>query len=92
MADYFSAVHNNAGDDLASDPDLGAPPHVFTWLLPEHQECKHNPGQTVAVKADGQKLAFCEQCNLLVDPNRPGKSAKPSADFQQQSLGAGARP
>ena len=89
MAFNFSAVHNYAGDDLASDLDVRELARVFTWQRPEHQECNHSAGPTVAVKAGGQKRMYCEQCNLLINPNRPGKAATPSADFHQQPLAIG---
>lgn len=86
---HFSAVHDYAGDDLASDPEVRELERLFTWQRPEHQGCNHSAGPTVAVKAGGQRRAYCERCNLLIDPNRPGKAAKPSADFQQEPLAIG---
>jgi hypothetical protein len=70
VASCFSEDSNHGGGDLAATP--GAQPHVFTWLLPEHQECAHKPGEIVAVQAGGRKRAFCKSCNLLLDPPRHG--------------------
>lgn len=72
MADCFSPDWNHGSGGLAAVPDTGSRPHVFTWLLPEYHECDHKSGEIVAVQAGGRKLAFCKQCNLLLDPTRHG--------------------
>jgi hypothetical protein len=53
-------------DDLEVAQHLKAGPH-FTWQLPEHRHCDHRPGPVAAVHANGRKLVFCLDCNLLLD-------------------------
>jgi hypothetical protein len=52
-------------DVIAPDDQKPGDRRLFTWEQPEHANCKHELGAVVAIKADGTKLAFCRQCNLL---------------------------
>jgi hypothetical protein len=53
----------NNGQRGASEP-ASLPP--FIWQQPEYRQCEHRPGPVAAINAQGQKLAFCLDCNLLL--------------------------
>jgi hypothetical protein len=54
------------------------PAHCFTWERPEYAGCEHKKlGSVIAVKADGTKLAVCENCSILTSVKRSKSAPHP---------------
>jgi hypothetical protein len=46
---------------------LDSAPAGFTWERSKHAPSDHRPGPVVALTAQAKKLAFCKDCNLLLE-------------------------
>jgi hypothetical protein len=87
VASNFRAVQDVVSDELGGH--LVVPPDpeaLFTWQLPEHRQCDHEFGPTVAMLSGGQKLGFFERCYLLIEPDGSARTPKASTRVQQQML------
>jgi hypothetical protein len=56
---------NDEANTISCSGKAGERVRGFTWEQPQHADCEHDLGPVIAVKADGKKLAVCQNCNLL---------------------------